>query len=297
MTNDTIILRMEHRKVFTASAVFGGVLLLLVWFLLSLPKNAHAQLPGFSMLDIGQGDSFLITSKSGHHLLIDGGRDQAVLGELSKVLPPGDRTIDVMIATHPDADHIGGLDDVLKRYTVGLFLTSDVVTDTQTETSLLESVKREHIPAYYVRRGMTLSFDPDMKFTILFPDRATHNWETNTASVVGRLDIGNASALFTGDSPASIEHFLSQADPKAIDVDLLKLGHHGSKNSSSSEFLKATSPNLTLISAGTDNRYGHPATETLARLKALSIPSVSTIDHGTITFSTDGFTWTEKDGK
>lgn len=239
------------------------------------------------MLNIGQGDSFLIEAANGKKLLIDGGRDSTVLTELSKVLS-GDRAIDVVIATHPDADHIGGLQSVLQRYHVGLFLTSQVTTDTKTFADLYKELYKEHIPSYYGRHGMLLALDEHTTFTILFPDRDTSGWKTNEASVVGRLDVGERSMLFTGDSPSSVEHFLSIAIPKSLDVDVLKLGHHGSKYSTSTEYLKAVSPKLGLVSAGINNSYHHPNEETLARLKALDIPWVSTQDKGTVDLHTDG---------
>lgn len=280
--------------------IVSGTAVILAVLLLVRTMHRVSQ-PTVTMLNIGQGDSFLIESSSGTRMLIDGGRDETVLTELAKRMPWNDHTIDVVIATHPDADHIGGLASVLTHYNVGLFLTSDVQTDTKTESDLLKTIFDQKIPAYYVRHGMELTLDPTMHFDILFPDRPTMNWETNTASVVGRLQIGErangTSVLFTGDSPSTIEHYLATIIPNDIDVDLLKLGHHGSKNSSSDEFLKAASPTLALISAGVHNRYGHPATETLARLKAANIPWVSTQDHGQITFTTDGHMWTEHDEK
>lgn len=285
------------RKIFTVT-ILGSVLgVLVLWFFVSLTRQNREMQASISMLDIGQGDSFLIESPEGKRMLIDGGRDQTVLAELAKRMPMGEKTIDVIIATHPDADHIGGLADVISRYHVGLFLTSDVQSDTQTEVKLLQTIADKKIPAYYVRAGMRVAFDPSMRFDILFPDRSTTNWETNTASVVGRLQIGTTSALFTGDSPSPVEHFLVQQQPQAIDVDILKLGHHGSKYSTSAEFLKASSPTLALISAGVGNSYGHPASDVLARLRALAIPFVSTQDHGQVVLTTDGTTWTEKDEK
>lgn len=244
-----------------------------------------------SMLNIGQGDAILIQSANGRQLLIDGGRDATVLTELAKVMPANDRSIDVVIATHPDADHIGGLPQVLKRYDVDLFLTSNVYADTQGVHDLYKQIDDNGIPAYYVRRGMTLALDPVTSFKVLFPDRDTQMWETNTASVVGRLQIGNRSALFTGDSPISIEQYLVKTDPQDLNVDILKLGHHGSKTSSSNEFLRATSPALALISTGVNNRYGHPHPEVTSLLKKLKIPFVSTQDKGTVTLTTDGATW------
>ncbi len=246
------------------------------------------------MLDVGQGDSFLIQAPNGRQLLIDGGKDSKVLRELVNVMPVGDRSIDVVIATHPDADHVGGLASVLSRYQVDLFMTTQAASDTDVYMELMKLVADQQIPAYYARHGITLMLDRQhqTRFSILFPDRDTSGWETNTASIVGRLDIGKTSALFTGDSPLSIEQYLAKkADPKSIDVDILKLGHHGSKTSSSLEYLRATSPILALISAGYHNSYGHPAPEVVSRLLSLKIPSISTIDKGTVTLSSDGVKW------
>lgn len=254
-----------------------------------------------SMLDVGQGDSFLIQAPNDHQLLIDGGPSSKVLEALTKVMPLGDHYIDVVIATHPDADHIGGLSFVLDRYRVGLFLTSETKTDTQVFASLFQKIKEKKIPAFYARRGMEIILDqknwPQTKASILFPDRPTLDWKTNNSSVVTRVEITNInslrSALFMGDAPEAIEHFLALTQPQEIKTDILKLGHHGSKTSSSEEFLRATSPGLALISAGANNRYGHPAVETLNRLKSLAIPYLSTIEKGTVVLESDGKSWLE----
>lgn len=269
-----------NRRTWMLQVLLLGILVFLVFLVVLLPKKRELN-DEIAMLDIGQGDSFLIQTKEGRQMLVDGGKDASVLTQLSKTMPLGDRTIDVVLATHPDADHIGGLHYVLERYKVGLFLTSDVMADTSTFAELYQTIRKKHVPAYYVRKGMFVSLNDHTQFSILFPDRDTTNWETNAASVVGRLDMGTKSALFTGDSPIQIEQYLVRTDPKDIDVDILKLGHHGSKTSSSLEFLKATSPSLALISAGKNNSYGHPHQEVLDRLKELGIPWVNTAEIGT----------------
>ncbi len=256
-----------------------------------VPTSSRAKV---HMLNVGQGDSFLIVAEDGTQILLDAGKGATVLSELSKVMAWNDKYIDVVIATHPDADHVGGLVDVLKRYKVGLFLTSDVVADTQIYKSLIQSVIDKKIPAYYVRAGMNLDFADNTDFKILFPDRDTHTWETNTASMVGRLQIGDRSALFTGDSPISIEQYLAKNIPAELNVDILKLGHHGSKTSTSTEYLRATTPELTLISAGVNNSYGHPHKEVTDLLKKFNIPYVSTQTEGTYTLETDGVKWYRK---
>lgn len=266
---------------------------LILGCIISLPQKTDER-ARVHMLDVGQGDSFLIVAKNGKQLLIDGGKDSRVLSELARVMPRGDKSIDVVIATHPDADHIGGLSHILARYDVGLFLTSDVITDTPQFLALNKILFKKNIPAYYVRYGMNINLDSDpvTNFAILFPDRGTTRWETNSASVVGKLSIGERSVLFTGDAPASVEAFLVKALLREIDSDILKLGHHGSKTASSEIFLKATTPLLALVSAGVANSYGHPATDVVERLKKLNIPFVSTQDKGGVTLTTDGVIWT-----
>lgn len=246
-----------------------------------------------SFLDVGQGDSILIQGANGTQMLIDGGRGDSALQALARILPPGDRFIDVVIATHPDADHIGGLPLIMSRYGVGLFLTSDVDADTDIFQELRDTIDRKRIPAYFVRSGMKLSFEDVLgtEFTILFPDRDTTGWETNNASVVGRLQVGSRSALLTGDAPVWVEQYLTALDPKSIDVDILKLGHHGSRTSTSASLLKAGTPSLAIISAGRDNSYGHPHKEVLDLLTQFGVPTASTAQEGTITLETDGTKW------
>lgn len=286
---------MISRRVSTIYFLFL-VSVVLATTLLLMQESQGDALAEVHVLDVGQGDSIFIQATNGKQLLIDGGKSSSVLTQLAKVMPRGDRSIDVVIATHPDADHIGGLPLVFERYDVGLFLTSQVSTDTEVFKTLNEIIIEKNIPSFFVRRGMNLRLDDTLvtDFSILFPDRDTTGWDTNTASVVGKLKIGNRGALFTGDSPQSIEKYLIKQDGKNIDIDILKLGHHGSKTSSSEEFLRATSPGLGIISAGAGNRYGHPAKEVVDLIKKLNVPSVSTQDVGTVTLETDGLKWFRK---
>ncbi len=257
-------------------------------------QRAAPHMTSVSMLDIGQGDSFLIQASNGKQMLIDGGKDATVLGQLSKVMPWGDRSIDIVLATHPDMDHIGGLDEVLKRYKVDMFLTSEVGGETEEYKHLIGLVTQKKIPSYFVRQGMKFDLSSTDYFLVLFPDRDVKGWETNTGSVVGKFVSGQRSVLFTGDSPAPIEQYLAKAIPQLLDVDILKLGHHGSRTSTTAAYLKATTPSLALISAGKNNSYGHPHKEVLDLLKQFNVPYVSTQDSDTVTFETDGMKWYRK---
>jgi beta-lactamase superfamily II metal-dependent hydrolase len=284
---------MGNSKTARIGLLVALVMILGVLVLVTKPGTATHR-TSVSMLDVGQGDSFFIQTSTGKQMLIDGGKDATVLGELAKVMPWGDRSIDIVLATHPDMDHIGGLDEVFKRYKVDMFLTSEVGGETQEYKHLISLVSNKKIPAYFVRQGMKFDLSSTEYFLVLFPDREVKGWETNTGSVVGKFVSGERSVLFTGDSPAPIEQYLSKSIPELLDVDILKLGHHGSRTSTTAAYLKVTTPSLTLISAGKNNSYGHPHKEVTDLLKQFSIPFISTQDSGTVTFETDGVRWYRK---
>lgn len=260
-------------------------------FLSNIKVNPSEKMSKVYMFDVGQGDSFFIETKNGKQMLIDGGKDSTVLTELTKVMPWGDKSIDIVLATHPDADHIGGLDEVLKRYKVNMFLTSEVGGETAEYKGLMKVVGEKKIPAYFVRAGMKFVFSDTEYFLVLFPDRDVSGWETNTGSVVGKFVSGERSVLFTGDSPAPIEQYLAKSIPDLLNIDILKLGHHGSRTSTTASYLKTTTPILALISAGKNNSYGHPHKEVLDLLKQFNIPYVSTQTEGTVLLKTDGVNW------
>lgn len=271
-------------------------LFLVLCVLILLPKKRDG-LARVYMLNVGQGDSFLIESKEGKRILIDGGKNTQALSELSKIIPFGNRSIDVVIATHTDADHIGGLPLILSRYDVGLFITTEALSDTSSVQALYKILEKKNIPSYYARHGMDILLNKEEGveevFSILFPDRNTKGWNTNAASVVGRLSVGKRSVLFTGDAPSSVEDFLAKAIPKKVEADILKLGHHGSKTSTSQLFLSVVKPQLALVSAGIGNSYGHPAKEVIERIDKAKARVVSTQDKGTVLLKTDGLVWIE----
>lgn len=241
-----------------------------------------------SFLNVGQGDATFIESPTGVQILIDGGPDRSVLRELAAIMPWHDRTIDVVIATHPDADHISGLVDVLQRYEVSHILEPGVKHDTPQAESMLKSVAAENAEYTLARRGHAIDLGGGAFLEILFPDRDANDFETNTASIVARLVYGETSFLFTGDSPASIEKYLVALDGKALESDVLKVGHHGSNTSSALLFVGFVAPSRAVISRGCDNRYGHPHQEVLATLERFEIEVKDTCKDGTVTFISDG---------
>jgi competence protein ComEC len=248
-----------------------------------------------AFLDVGQGDAIYIEAPNGNQMLIDGGPNAAVLRELGKVMPFFDRSIDVVMETHPDADHIGGLGDVFSRFEVSYFLEPGIPNDTSQTITLLREVEREDgVARVLARRGMVVDLGQGVLLEILFPDRDVETIETNTGSIVARLHFGETSVLLTGDSPSSIETYLVRLDPGRLDSDILKLGHHGSHTSTSKGFVEAVSPKVAIISAGKDNRYGHPHKDVLQTLDMAGVPYVSTADLGTIQFESNGAVFTKK---
>lgn len=239
-------------------------------------------------LDVGQGDSVFIDSPTHGRLLLDGGPNSKVLTELGKILPFGDRRIDVVVESHPDADHIGGLVDVVSRYDVGAFLESGVKSPNNVHLVLEKEIKDKNIPDVLARRGIVVDFGDGARLEILFPNQDVTNWETNEASVVAKLIYGNESFLLTGDSPKKSEYLLLALDSTILKSNVLKVGHHGSRNSTSMPYAEAVSPEYAIISAGKDNSYGHPHKEVLDILNKISAKILSTIDLGTIEFETNG---------
>ncbi len=272
--------------------IFLTLLLLLlvstvfVWSIV-LSKSGSGVLT-VAFLDVGQGDSIFIEAPNGSQMLIDGGRGRAVLRGLGKVMHFYDRSIDVVLATHPDMDHIGGLPEVFKRYKVANFIESGVHDDGADNLSLHHAVEKEGLKPVYARQGMRVVLDEDVTAYILFPDRDVSYVDPNTGSIVVKLVYKDVSFLLTGDSPVSIEKYLTVLYGEQLKSDVLKLGHHGSRTSSSEILLSAVYPKYAVISAGCHNHYGHPHKEVLERLEHLKIEKVSTCKSGTIIFKSDG---------
>lgn len=252
-----------------------------------------------SFLDIGQGDSIFIQTPGGAQMLIDGGKSGSLLlSKLREVMPVGDKSIDVVLSTHPDADHSGGLGSVIENYSVGEFIEPGMPSDTDTYTKLEQDVYDTHVPRIFARAGTDIILDTkeNIVFHVLAPTLVRLDEDTNDASIVGILTYKEETFLLTGDASIAVEKEIL-AHKENIDIDVLKLGHHGSRTSSGKEFLEATTPETAIISAGCNNSYGHPHKEVTARITTLHIKSMSTCISGTITFMTDGKTMTTKTEK
>lgn len=269
--------------------IIGALLLanLFVWWAV-LREDRSGEL-AVHFLDVGQGDAILIEAPNGNQVLIDGGAGRKILNELGQVLPFYDRSLDLVIATHPDADHIGGLPLVFGRYRVSGLLEPGAVGENAAYPALLESVETEPATRLIADRRLLIELGGGAELEILFPDRPLETaGETNNASIVAKLTYGESDFLFTGDAPQAIEKYLATTLGGALDVEVLKVGHHGSDTSSAELFLAATTPDYAVISAGADNRYGHPSAAVLDRLNNIGATILRTDQQGRITITTDG---------
>ncbi|MED4886868.1 MBL fold metallo-hydrolase [Lysinibacillus sp. FSL R7-0073] len=238
-------------------------------------------------IDVGQGDSILIESPNGKTMLIDGGVKGAGQRVVSYLKELGVNKLDQVVATHPDADHIGGLIPVLQAIPIEQFYDSGKVHTSQTFEEMLMAIDEKNIPYYVPKTGDLIEFDKDVQVKVLNANE--HATDNNDASIVLKVVYGNVSFLLTGDAGISLEKEMMQNDVTAT---ILKAGHHGSNTSSSEEFIHAVKPEVTILSYGEDNKYGHPHAEVVDRLQAIGSNIYATADLGTIMVATDGVNYT-----
>ena len=279
----------KFSKKYIQWAVLGVFLVLNIFIWSSMVRADRRGELTVAFLDVGQGDAIYIEAPNGNQMLIDGGPSSgAVLRALGQVMPFYDRSIDLVLATHPDQDHVGGLPAVIDRMNVGSVVTTENTSDTGAYGAFEKAILEKHPQRILARAGERIILDEGIALEILVPNRNTSGWDTNTASIVARLSYGDESFLFTGDSPQGVEQYLVGKNGGTLHATVLKLGHHGSYTSSSRIFLSAVDPEYAIISAGKDNKYGHPHKEVTDLLTEFKIPFLSTLGQGNIVFKTDG---------
>lgn len=256
-------------------------LLFAAYIAISWPRSTGKLI--ISMLDVGQGDAIHIRTPLGKDILIDGGPDRAVLQELGETMPPTDHTLEYVIVTHPDADHVAGLADVPDIYSIQTLITNGVPK----ETAFAEAVDALH--PQHVRRGQTLQIEEGLTLEFLHPDpNHLHGDAYNNDSITFILHYRDFTALFTGDIEMEVEKELASLYGRALNVDLLKAAHHGSKTSSTQELLDVTQPTTVLMSLGQDNKFGHPHDGPMYRLQQTGATIYRTDQQGRITCRTGG---------
>lgn len=270
--------------------------ILILLFLLSFTVNLFAQdTVSIYFLDVGQGDSSIIITPDDRVVMIDSGPNESlILGYLQNF---GISHIDLLIATHAHADHITGMDKIIAKYKPKAFIDPGVPHTTATYQRMISAVDKYDIDYY---RGISRKINlGSLTLTILPPaNPLIRDSELNNNSVVVRLDFRDFSCLFTGDIEKKREGQLLIKSRSNLNVDILKVGHHGSSSSSSSFFIKSVRPKIAVICCGQGNKYGHPHQETISLLQSLGIEIYRTDLSGTILIKTDGIDYqifTEKE--
>lgn len=246
------------------TAAFG------ISFLETEQSFADNQLLRIWFFDIGQGDAIFLESPNGKQLLIDGGPDQTILTKLGSVLPLWDRTIDAIAISHPDADHITGLIPVLEQYNVSTIFETGLKRETRIAKQLAKTIEEEGVRTQLLKHGERIQFD-GIEIDVLWPDQTYQDQQAsdpNATSLVFLVRYGATEVLLTGDTTVEEELRFGH---RAGDVDLLKIGHHGSITSTATDFLDIVTPEIAIIQAGEKNRYGHPHPVVLDRLEKRNV--------------------------
>jgi len=277
--------------------IFAGAILVLVganffvWY--AAAAESRGGILTLAVLDVGQGDAIYIEAPNGVQVIFDGGPDGSIITALREVMPFYDRTVDAVFVTNPDKDHFAGFIDLFNDFGVLSVFESGTRNDTEVFEIFNRAATTETPERRLVRRGQRIILDSDFQvfIDILFPDRDVSGLSPNDGSIVAKLVYKETCAILTGDAPSAIENYLIWLDREALDCEALKIGHHGSKTSTSPEFVAAVSPDFALISAGKENKYGHPHKETIQTLENFGTAIFSTDQAGTIILKSNGDDW------
>lgn len=254
---------------------------------------------GVVIVDVGEGDSQLVVTPNHVSYLVDTGdnNEKQSWVNLSQVLEDNHiKNLDYLVITHPHQDHIGNILPILASYTPRHVLLTGVTYTNQTYEKALEFVRGHNIDAMQVKTGSALDIDQGVHIDILAPSNTSAS-NVNNTSIVSRVSYGDFSILLTGDAEVSEEQQEMATSSELLHVTVLKAGHHGSNTSTSAQFLTVVKPDWVVISAGRDNPYHHPHPSTVNRLKQFGIPALVTMDTGSVTFVSDGKTYTEAQDK
>ena len=253
---------------FSYTLLLAALLLLLHEWTRLPDGQLHLQL-----LDVGQGDAILITTPGNQRILIDGGPDLSVLERLGEELPFFSKRIDLLLLTHTDADHITGFPEVIKRYDIKRILITGVDAHTSLYRAFLAAADAEETEVIIANAAHDLDLGHGVILDVLWPRESLLGKEMedpNNASIVAKLIWKDHHILLTGDAEKEVEEELLKLGVD-LSSDILKVGHHGSRTSSSTGFLLAVAPEIALISAGRENKFGHPHQDVLHRLIDMGI--------------------------
>ena len=295
-------MEIRNRNLILSTIVLGMITTVIIFVSVYIERPKSKPL-SVSFLDIGQGDSIFIEAPNGAQMIIDGGPSNGeILTEIQNIMPFFDYSVDVILATHADADHIGGLPSILSRYDTSYVIQNGQKGSTQLfqqlQSDVEKSIEKNNTKSFIIKRGDVIVLDKQNGVFLfaLHPPGVHFAKDTNDNSVVLQLVYGESSVILTGDAPAGVEKMLVYKDGTYLKSDILKAGHHGSKTSSSQPFIDAVSAPISIISAGENNRYGHPHQEVVQRLSKIS-EILKTYEDGTMQFQSFGREFIKKKNK
>lgn len=280
---------MDKKKKIISSIIGIIIVLLAGYFGIDLtqdskvPKDSKLMI---SYMDVGQGDAAYI-KVNGNDILIDAGPRSNSKELLEQLKAKNIDDFELVIATHPHEDHIGGMVDVFKEYEVKSFYSPKITHTTKTYENLVKAVKDEGLKTKELKGGMVIDLGEGAKFEVFTPQKSEYE-ELNDYSPIMKLSFGDTSYLFTGDAEKLAEEEALAKYKTSLDSDVIKFGHHGSSSSSSNAFIEAVSPKYGIISCAKDNKYGHPHRETLDIIKKYNIKTFRTDTDGEIILTSDG---------
>lgn len=269
---------------------------LLIALLLAFSAAAGASQLEVHFIDVGQGDSILVLTPDGQSMLVDSGGNDAGPTVVRYLQAAGVKKIDVLVGTHPHADHIGGMQEVLASFKVAQVYDSGRIHTSKTFEEYLKTIDAKKIPFALARAGDKIPLGTKVSLTVLSPDgpRKTLNYrDLNESSVVLFLQYGQVGFLLTGDAGKESESTMLAAG-LVKEAEVLKIGHHGSRSSTSSEFLRKVAPKAAVLMCGAKNPYGHPHKEVMERLEGAELNILRTDQQGSIVFTSDGEGFTYK---
>ena len=234
-------------------------------------------------IDVGQGDASFIELPNGEVMLIEAGIASSSEKIIDYIKNLGYNRIDYVVATHPHADHIGGMAEVIEAFDVGAIYMPKAVSTSKTYENLLETIKNKGLSVKTGKVGVSVLQEEDLTIEMLAPNQDKYS-SLNNYSIVLKITYGNTSFLYTGDA----EELSEKEIMGNVEADVLKVGHHGSDTSSSEEFLKRVNPKYAVISVGEDNSYDHPASSTIKKLEKYTDHIYRTDLNGTVVVTSDG---------
>lgn len=287
---------MDKFKNISTKVLLAITFVVIFYFYIFLEKNSFSGHLQINFLDVGQGDSILIETPQGKHILIDAGDSGTIVSQVAEILPIQKKNFDLAILTHPHFDHIGGFNYLSEYYIFDKVLQLPIEYTSQAYLSWLNYLSENNVDVSAVYSGDTIKVESDLVLRIMWPQGQENlgDLSLNDTSIVFMLEYKDFKVLFMGDAEEMVEEYLLDNNTD-LSANILKAGHHGSKTSTTEAFLQNVNPDIAIISVGENNKFGHPSNETISKLNDNEVKIYRTDRNGTVQVISDGESfWVEE---